>query len=111
MLVLDIALPAKTESLRVDRHTINSRRSRSGDGIEFIGDTVPRCSADYSTYGKRKDGDTVDVPTIKLLHHCLRITQGDALLVDEPHWKFIRLLGSAAMIASAIALIRDHTRI
>lgn len=114
VLILDIALPTRTEQLRVDRHTSQPRSdtesSSSADtryDIHLVGGAVSSCSVGYSAYGRLKDGDVVEVRSTQLFKDCIRIARGSELIEVSKYWKLFALICGGLLIASAVGWIKS----
>ncbi len=115
-LLLDIGLPTRTETLHVDQHSSNVDTSVDRNGqrandtsykLHFVGRHVSTCSVGYQTYGRLKDGDTVDVKTTKISRNCILITQGGDVIDSDKHWKIIALVMGCLTIATALGAFKD----
>lgn len=118
-LILDIALPTRTELLRVDQHTsyTETERRSTSTGTATLADTsykihlaggvLSPCSVGYTTYEKLKDGDAVEVKSTKLFKNCIRIARGDEVLDSDKHWRLFALIGGGIMIAVALGWLKN----
>ncbi len=109
VLLLDVALPTRTEPLRVDRHTSNNAGARidTSYALHFVGGQLGSCSVGYAAYTKLKDGDAVVVQSTKLLKNCLRITQDEVVVESNRYWKLFALFGACALILGASGWIKS----
>lgn len=118
-LILDIALPTRTEQLQVDQHTSQTptgyRANRGGDShwadtsykIHLIGGVLSSCSVGYSTYGKLKDGDQIEVKSTRLFKNCIRIARREELLESDKYWKLFALICGGLLIAVAVGWLKS----
>ena len=117
-LLLEIALPTRTEQVQVDQHTSQTqtdyRPTSGGDSrwadtsykIHLIGGRLSSCSVGYSTYSKLKDGDAIEVQSTKLFRICTRITRSEEVIDSYGHWKLIALICGCLLIAAAIGWLK-----
>jgi len=118
-LIVDVAIPTRTEQLRVDQHTSQTqtdyRTTRGGDSrwadtsykIHLIGGVLSSCSVGYSTYGKLMDGDQIEVTSTKLFKNCIRIARGEELLEADKYWKLFAIICGGLLIAVAVGWLKS----
>lgn len=119
-IILDITLPIRTERLQVDQHTsqtqVDHRPISGGDSrwadthykIQLIGGVVSSCSVGYSTYGKLRDGDTIEVKSTKLLKNCIAIARGEELLESDKYWRILAILLGGLLVAGAVGWLKGN---
>ncbi|RZL40098.1 MAG: hypothetical protein EOP35_01775 [Rubrivivax sp.] len=112
VLIAETGLPTRAEQLRVDRHSSSFKSDHRGAGagdtsytLHLIDGAVSTCSVGYALYSRLQDGDSVEVRSTRLFKNCIRISQGDEVLEDDRHWKYIALAFGALLIAGALGLL------
>lgn len=114
VMVLDCTLPARIESVTVDRHSTWVTYDRTGGNnsdettnysLEVLGGSVSKCDVGYSLYSGLKDGDRIELSTTKLIKRCIRISKNGTVLQSGGWAKFALLISGFAMIAAAFGLI------
>lgn len=110
----DTVLPTRVEQLQIDRHTsrteADDRGFKTGDTsytLHLIGGMVSTCSVGHALYRRLDDGDRIEVRSTRLFKNCIRISQGDEVIEDDKHWKYIGLIFGALLIASAVGWLRS----
>jgi hypothetical protein len=73
-----------------------------------VGGTVRSCSVGHTLYRRLNDGDRIEVRSSRILKRCVRIAQGEEVIEDDGHWKLMRLIIGALMLASAFGWLRGR---
>jgi hypothetical protein len=112
VVLLDLGLPVRSESLHVDGHSTSvdynrdrtyGRSSTSTNyKLHLIDGHIASCAVGYSAYNKLKDGDSVDVKATRIFRSCIRVTRGDEVIEDSPHRKIFGLIMGLFLIIAAI---------
>lgn len=113
-LIADTGLPTRIEQVRVDLHTSQFDTDRRGFGngdthytLHLIDGVASKCSVGHALYTRLKDGDRIEVSSTRLFKNCIRIAQGEDVLQDDKHWKYIGLVVGALLIAAAFGWVRS----
>jgi hypothetical protein len=117
VLLLDAALPLRSETLQVDQHTSHetqrtSTAQRSGDTsytLHLVGGLVSSCSVGYSAYTALKDGDTVSLQSSRLFRYCIGLSRDAQVIESERDWRLWLVLVGCVLIAVGVGWLRLDT--
>lgn len=68
---------------------------------------MSKCSVGHALYKRLEDGDSIEVRSTRIFKNCIRISQGDDVMQDDGHWKYIGLVFGALLIAAAFGWLRS----
>ncbi|MCK9685911.1 hypothetical protein [Scleromatobacter humisilvae] len=109
LLAIDAFSGERTETLRVDRHTLTHGSSWRHDDtyrLHFIGGRVESCEVGWSAFNALADGDEVSVDTSRVFKSCDGIRRGDEAVARPNARKWFMLIPIAILLAAAFGLIQ-----
>src|ERR1700744_4407040 len=86
LLTIDAYSGERTESLRVDRHTlVHASRWRQDDAyrLHFVGGRVESSDVAWTPFNALNDGDNVSLDTTRVFNFCHAIRRGDETISES----------------------------
>ena len=109
LLAIDAYSGERTETLRVDRHTLAQASRWRRDAsyrLHFVGGRVESCEVGWTAFNALNDGDEVSVDTSRVFKSCDAIRRGDETISESHLRKWVVLLPIAILLAAAFGWIR-----
>jgi hypothetical protein len=106
----DALLPAKTQSMLIDRHTsfIDNQSADTDYSLSMAGGSVGSCSVGYQSFHDLKDGETVTVKYSALLKRCLEISRNRDVVYYARFWRLISAIFGAVLIGGGIGWLKSN---
>ncbi len=114
LLAIDAYSGERTETLRVDRHTLTHGSSWRHDDsyrLHFVGGRVESCEVGWSAFSALADGDEVSVDTSRVFKSCDGIRLGDEVIARPNVHKWFMLIPIAILLAAAFGWIQFERRV